>query len=83
MEGDVGCECWDWMKDLGWLDGDCGAGCGVWCEMKVLGMGGGHWDEWKFRGQNSDSGGQLELFRVWLGILEVSGHFGSGRTDGH
>ena len=43
MEGDVGCECWDWMKDLGWLDGDCGAGCRVRCEMEwveMIGMNG-------------------------------------------
>ena len=51
----MGCGCWDWMKDLGWLDGDGGVGCRVWCEMEVLGMGGDHWDEWKFRGQNRDS----------------------------
>ncbi len=44
-----------WMKDFGWLDGDGGDGCRVWCEMEVLGMGGDHWDEWKFRGQNRDS----------------------------
>ena len=81
MEGGVGCGCWDWMKDLGRLDGDGGVGCRVWCEMEVLGMGGDHWDEWKFWGQYRDSGGQLEFFRVWLGILGVSGGFGSGRTD--
>ena len=34
VEGGVGCGCGDWMKDLGWLDGDCGAGCRVWSEMK-------------------------------------------------
>ena len=81
MEGGVGCGCWDWMRDLGWLDGDCGAGCGVWCEMEVLGMGGDHWNEWKFWGQNGDAVGRLQDFRVWLRILGVSGGIGIGRTD--
>ena len=43
MEGGVGCGCWDWMKDLGRLDGDGGVGCRVWCEMAVLGMGEDRW----------------------------------------
>ena len=38
MGGGVGCKCWDWMKNLGRLDGDFGAGCSVWCEMEVLGV---------------------------------------------
>ena len=81
MEGGVGCGCWDWMKDLGRLDGDGGVGCRVWCEMEVLGMGGDHWDEWKFWGQNGDAVGRLQDFRVWLRILGVSGGIGIGRTD--
>ena len=37
-------------------------------------MGGDHWDEWKFWGQNGDAVGRLQDFRVWLrfwGRVEV------------
>ena len=42
-------------------------------------MGGDHWDEWKFWGQNADAVGRLQDFR--LRILGVSGGIGFGRTN--